>query len=46
VLNGTSAWWFRATAHLVPNHLISTPHPSVAIVKRCIPFKVEFVVRA
>jgi phosphoribosylaminoimidazole-succinocarboxamide synthase len=42
----TSAWWFDKTRHIVPNHLVSTPHPAVSVVKRCIPFKVEFVVRA
>lgn len=42
----TSAWWFKNTEHIVPNHLVTTPHPNVAIVKKCTAFKVEFVVRA
>jgi SAICAR synthetase len=45
VLNLTSAFWFQHTAHIVPNHLVSVPHPNVSIVKQCAPFPVEFVVR-
>lgn len=45
VLNMTSAFWFETTAHIIPNHLISTPHPYVSIVKKCKPFPIEFVVR-
>lgn len=45
VLNLTSAFWFEKTAHIIPNHLISTPHPYVSIVKKCKPFPIEFVVR-
>jgi phosphoribosylaminoimidazole-succinocarboxamide synthase len=29
VLNLTSAWWFNKTAHIIPNHVISVPHPNV-----------------
>jgi len=29
-----SAWWFRRTEHIVPNHLIAVPHPNVTIAKR------------
>lgn len=46
VLNMTSAWWFNNTRHILPNHLLATPHPNVAIVKRCKPFMVEMVVRS
>lgn len=46
VLNMTSAWWFRHTAHILPNHLLATPHPNVAVVKRARPFMVEIVVRS
>lgn len=46
VLNLTSAWWMRQTAHLCPNALISTPHPNVTLMRACKPFKVEVVVRA
>jgi phosphoribosylaminoimidazole-succinocarboxamide synthase len=45
VLNLVSAWWFRRTEHIVPNHLIAVPHPNVTIAKRCDPFPIEFVVR-
>ncbi|OQR84454.1 phosphoribosylaminoimidazole-succinocarboxamide synthase [Achlya hypogyna] len=45
VLTLTSAWWFEATKHIVPNHVIATPHPSVVICKQAKVFPVEFVVR-
>jgi phosphoribosylaminoimidazole-succinocarboxamide synthase len=45
VLNLVSAWWFRHTEHIVPNHVIDVPHPNVTIAKRCDPFPIEFVVR-
>lgn len=45
VLNLCSQFWFEQTSDIIPNHLISIPHPSVAIVRRCQPFPIEFVVR-
>ena len=45
VLNLTSAFWFEQTKHIVPNHILSIPHPNVSIVKKCKPFPIEFVVR-
>lgn len=45
VLNLTSAWWFDVTRHIIPNHVVSVPHPYVTVAKRCKPFPVEFVVR-
>jgi phosphoribosylaminoimidazole-succinocarboxamide synthase len=45
VLNQTSAWWFQKTAHIVPNALLSTPDPNVAVMTKCDVFPVEFVVR-
>jgi hypothetical protein len=45
VLNLTSAFWFEQTAHIIPNHLVSVPHPYVSVVKPCQPFPIEFVVR-
>lgn len=45
VLNLTSAWWFDATRHIIPNHVVSVPHPYVTVAKRCKPFPIEFVVR-
>ena len=45
VLNLTSAYWFEQTKHIIPNHIITIPHPNVSIVKQCRPFAIEFVVR-
>lgn len=45
VLTMTSAWWFNATRHIVPNHVIASPHPSAMVCKKCTVFPVEFVVR-
>lgn len=46
VLNLTSAYWFDETKDIIPNHIISIPHPNVSIVKKCNPFPIEFVVRS
>jgi phosphoribosylaminoimidazole-succinocarboxamide synthase len=46
VLNLTSAYWFEETKDIIPNHIISIPHPNVSIVKKCTPFPIEFVVRS
>ena len=43
VLNGTSAWWMAQTKHVAPNALLATPHPNVAIMRKCTVFPVEFV---
>lgn len=45
VLNLTSAWWFEATEHIIPNHVLAIPDPNVTIAKKCEVFPVEFVVR-
>lgn len=45
VLNLTSAWWFKNTETIVPNHLIAVPDPNVIIAKKCTVFPIEFVVR-
>ncbi|PIZ95334.1 MAG: phosphoribosylaminoimidazolesuccinocarboxamide synthase [Candidatus Magasanikbacteria bacterium CG_4_10_14_0_2_um_filter_37_12] len=45
VLNLTSAWWFKRTAHIIPNHLIEIPDPNVIISKKCTVFPIEFIVR-
>lgn len=45
VLNLTSLYWFKNTAHIVPNHVISSPHPNITIAKNCTVFPVEFVMR-
>lgn len=45
VLNQIAAYFLNATRDIVPNWLISSPHPSVSIGKMCQPFKVEMVIR-
>lgn len=45
VLNQTAAHFLKATAQLVPNWLLSTPDPNVAIGYRAEPFAVEMVIR-
>lgn len=45
VLNLSSAFWFRQTADIVPNHVIAVPDPNVTVVKRVKPLPVEAVVR-
>jgi phosphoribosylaminoimidazole-succinocarboxamide synthase len=45
VLNQIAARFLEATRDIVPNWLISSPHPNVSIGRLCVPFKVEMVVR-
>jgi phosphoribosylaminoimidazole-succinocarboxamide synthase len=45
VLNLSSAYWFRETADIVPNHVIAIPDPNVTVAKRVKPLAVEAVVR-
>lgn len=45
VLNQLAAKFLRATSDIVPNWLLATPHPSVAVGHQCEPFKVEMVIR-
>lgn len=45
VLNQVSLWWFEQTKGIVPNHIVASPHPNLAIVKKCEVFPIEFVVR-
>jgi phosphoribosylaminoimidazole-succinocarboxamide synthase len=45
VLNLLAAFWFEKTKKIVPNHLISVPHPNVLIARNCEPIPVEMVVR-
>ncbi len=45
VLNQIAEQFLNATQDIVPNWLISSPHPNVSIGKMCQPFKVEMVVR-
>ncbi len=46
VLNQISTYWFEATKHIIPNHLVAVPHSNVSIGKIVEIFPVEFIVRA
>lgn len=46
ILNQIAAKMLHATKDIVPNWLISTPDPNVAVGFLCEPFKVEMVIRA
>ena len=45
VLNEIASYMLDATADICPNWKISSPDPQVTIGKKCIPFKVEMVIR-
>ena len=45
VLNQIAAWMLNATSDICPNWLLDVPAPNVSIGKKCIPFKIEMVVR-
>ena len=45
ILNQIACKMLKATSHIVPNWLISSPDPNVSIGQACEPFKVEMVVR-
>jgi phosphoribosylaminoimidazole-succinocarboxamide synthase len=45
VLNQVAAYMLKATTDICPNWLIDVPAPKAAIGKKCIPFRVEMVVR-
>src|SRR5258708_3083212 len=45
VLNQVASWMLNATKDVCPNWLLAVPAPNVAIGKRCVPFKIEMVVR-
>jgi len=45
VLNQLSAFWFDATADVVPNHLLKVLDPNVSLVRECQPLPVEVIVR-
>ncbi|WP_416439091.1 phosphoribosylaminoimidazolesuccinocarboxamide synthase [Phnomibacter sp. MR] len=45
VLNQIAAHMLQATADICPNWLLDVPAPNVSIGKRCVPFRVEMVVR-
>ena len=45
VLNQIAAYMLKATEDICPNWLVDVPAPNVTIGKKCIPFKIEMVVR-
>lgn len=45
VLNQVAAFMLEATKDVCPNWLTATPAPSVSVGKKCVPFKIEMVVR-
>lgn len=45
VLNQIATYFLRATEDIVPNWLIDTPDPNVAIGQACEPIKIEMVIR-
>ena len=45
ILNQIATKMMRETEDLVPNWLLASPDPNVAIGKACVPFKVEMVIR-
>lgn len=45
VLNQMAAYFLDATADVVPNWRLATPHPRVTMGRKATPFKVEMVIR-
>lgn len=45
VLNQIAAYMLKATSDICPNWLLDVPAPNVAIGRKCVPFRVEMVVR-
>ncbi len=45
ILNQIATKMMKATADIVPNWMIATPDPNVAIGHLCTPFKIEMVIR-
>src|SRR5882724_8280699 len=45
VLNQISAYMLKAAEDICPNWLVHVPVPNVSIGKKCVPFKIEMVVR-
>ncbi len=44
-LNMLSAYWFKETEKIVPNHLLGVVDPRTVLVTKTAPVKIEFVVR-
>ncbi len=45
VLNQIAAYMLEATRDICPNWLVDVPAPNISIGKKCVPFKIEMVVR-
>ncbi len=45
VLNQIAAYMLKATSDICPNWLLDVPAPNVSIGKKCVPFKIEMVIR-
>lgn len=45
VLNLLSEFWFKQTENIIPNHMVSVPHPNVMISTNCKAIPIEIVVR-
>ncbi|MFT3907882.1 MAG: phosphoribosylaminoimidazolesuccinocarboxamide synthase [Ferruginibacter sp.] len=45
VLNQVAAYMLNACKDICPNWLLDTPAPNVSIGKRCVPYKIEMVIR-
>ena len=45
VLNQIAAYMLNATKDICPNWLLDTPAPNVSIGKKCVPYRIEMVVR-
>ncbi len=45
VLNQIAAFMLNATKDICPNWLVSVPAPNISIGKKCVPFRIEMVVR-
>lgn len=45
ILTDISSWWFDRLKDICPNHFIKQPHPNVTIAHKCIPIRLEVIVR-
>lgn len=45
VLHQLSAWWFKQTADIIPNHVLDIPDPNALIAVDTDPFPIEIIVR-
>jgi len=45
VLTQIAAFWFEKTKHIVPNHVLGVPDPSVMVVAECEQLPLEFIMR-